>query len=169
MKVEVTGGLPFGTSAKDLALAIVGQLGAAGANGHMIEFCGDAIRGLDMAGRMTLSNMAVEMGARAGLIAPDETTFDYVRGRDLRADRRGARPRDRLVAHAGRPTPARHTTGRDDRCDAAIAPMVTWGTNPEAVVPITGSVPDPDDEPDRSARRSAAACSTTWGSCRASG
>ena len=83
MKVEVDGALPFGTTAKDLALAIIGRLGAAGANGHMIEFCGDTIRGLDMAGRMTVSNMSVEAGARAGLIAPDETTFDYMRGRRM--------------------------------------------------------------------------------------
>ena len=82
MKVEVSGALPFGTSAKDLALAIVGRIGASGANGHMIEYCGEAISGLDMAGRMTVSNMSVEAGARAGLIAPDRTTFDHVKGRE---------------------------------------------------------------------------------------
>jgi len=144
MKVEVNGGMPFGTSAKDLALAIVGRLGAAGANGHMIEFCGEAIRALDMAGRMTVSNMSVECGARAGLIAPDETTFDFVRGRELA-------PTDEAFEQAiafwrTLPSDAGAAFDRSVALDAAeIAPMVTWGTNPEAVIPITGRVPDAVD------------------------
>jgi 3-isopropylmalate/(R)-2-methylmalate dehydratase large subunit len=147
MKVEATGTLPIGTSAKDLALAMVGMVGAAGGNGHTIEFSGEAIAALDMAGRMTVCNMAVEMGARAGLVAPDEITFAYVRGRE-RAPAGDALDRAiewwrTLQSDAG---------ARFDRTvtiDAAsVAPMVTWGTNPEAVVPITGAVPDPDDETD---------------------
>ncbi|MCC8432308.1 3-isopropylmalate dehydratase large subunit [Reyranella aquatilis] len=147
MKVEATGGLPFGTSAKDLALAMIGLVGAAGGNGHTIEFCGDAIAALDMAGRMTVCNMSVEMGARAGLIAPDETTFAYVRGRE-RAPTVDAL--DRAIDWwRTLPTDAGARFDRTVTIDgSAIAPMVTWGTNPEAVVPITGAVPGPDDEPD---------------------
>ncbi len=147
MKVEARGGLPFGTSAKDLALAIVGRVGAAGGNGHTIEFCGDTIAGLDMAGRMTVSNMAVEAGARAGLIAPDETTFAYVRGREQAPTGDAL---DRAIAWwRTLPSDAGASWHRSVTIDAShIAPMVTWGTNPEAVVPITGAVPHPDDEPD---------------------
>lgn len=147
MKVEARGALPFGTSAKDLALAMVGQVGAAGGNGHTIEFCGDTIAALDMAGRMTVCNMAVEMGARAGLVAPDETTFAYVRGRE-RAPTGEALDRAidwwRTLS-----TDAGARFDRSVSIDAtAIAPMVTWGTNPEAVVPIKGTVPDPDGQTD---------------------
>jgi 3-isopropylmalate/(R)-2-methylmalate dehydratase large subunit len=140
MKVEVSGGLPFGTSAKDLALTIVGRLGAAGANGHMIEFRGDTIRRLDMAGRMTVSNMTVECGARAGLIAPDETTFDYVRGRALAPTEEAL---ERAIAFwRTLPSDPGAAYDRSVAIDAVeIAPMVSWGTNPEAVVPITGRVP----------------------------
>jgi len=151
MKLEVTGTLPFGTTAKDLALAIVGRLGASGANGHMIEFCGSTIVGLDMAGRMTVANMSIESGARAGLIAPDQTTFDYVRDRDFAPkgedfDRAVARWRT-LASDPGA------TYDRSVSLDtSAIAPMVTWGTNPEAVVPIDGIVPDPEDAPDEATR-----------------
>jgi 3-isopropylmalate/(R)-2-methylmalate dehydratase large subunit len=147
MRIEASGTLPFGTTAKDLALSIVGQVGAAGGNGHTIEFCGDTIAALDMAGRMTVCNMAVEMGARAGLVAPDETTFAYVRGREYAPTGEAL---DRAIDWWR--TLASDAGARFDRSfmiDAtAIAPMVTWGTNPEAVVPITGAVPDPDGEPD---------------------
>ena len=151
LKVEVTGILPFGATAKDLALTIVGTLGASGANGHMIEFCGDTIRGLDMAGRMTVCNMSIESGARAGLIAPDQTTFDYVRGRDLapkgEAFNRAVDAWHDLASDSGA------TYARAVSLDAsAIAPMVTWGTNPEAVMPIDGTVPDPQNTADETAR-----------------
>jgi 3-isopropylmalate/(R)-2-methylmalate dehydratase large subunit len=151
MKVEVSGALPFGTTAKDLAMTIVGRLGASGANGHMIEFYGEAIRALDMAGRMTVCNMSIEAGARAGLIAPDQTTFDYVRGRDFvpkgEAFERAVAGWRTLVSDPGA------SYDRSVALDASvIAPMVTWGTNPEAVVPIHGIVPDPRDAPDESTR-----------------
>lgn len=151
MKVEVCGGLPFGTSAKDLALAIVGQVGAAGGNGHTIEFCGDTIATLDMAGRMTVCNMAVEAGARTGMIAPDETTFAYVRGRQQGPKGDAL---DRAIA-SWRTLPSDPGAAWDRAVTIEalhIAPMVTWGTNPEAVAPITGTVPDPDDEPDAQRR-----------------
>ncbi|WP_428676212.1 3-isopropylmalate dehydratase large subunit [Reyranella sp.] len=150
-KVEVSGGLPFGTSAKDLALAIVGHVGAAGGNGHTIEFCGDTIAGLDMAGRMTVCNMAVEAGARTGMIAPDETTFAYVRGRQLGPKGEAL---DRAIAWwRTLPSDLGASWDRVVMIDAShIAPMVTWGTNPEAVVPITGAVPDPENEMDAQRR-----------------
>jgi 3-isopropylmalate/(R)-2-methylmalate dehydratase large subunit len=151
MKVDVTGALPFGATAKDLALTIIGKLGAAGANGYMIEYCGDTIRGLDMAGRMTVSNMSIEAGARAGLIAPDETTFDYLRGRQYA-------PKGEALEHAmawWRTLPSDPGAAYDKtvRLDAAdIAPMVTWGTSPDTAVPITDAVPDPQDQADESTR-----------------
>ena len=151
LKVEVSGGLPFGTTAKDVALAIVGRIGAAGANGHMIEDGGDTIRGLDMAGRMTVSNMSVECGARAGLIAPDQTTFDYVRGRAFAP--KGPALEQAIEWWRTLPSDPGAVYDRSVTLRASeIAPMVTWGTNPEAVVPITGSVPDPAGEPDEARR-----------------
>jgi len=152
MKVDVTGVLLFGTTAKDLALAIVGTIGASGANGHMIEFCGDTMQALDMAGSMTVSNMSIESGARAGLIAPDQTTFDYVRGRDFGPTGEAL---DRAIAFwRTLPSDPGAAYDRSISLDASeIAPMVTWGTTPETVVPITGVVPDPEDAPDEDARR----------------
>jgi len=151
MRVMVTGTLPVGTSAKDLALTITGKIGAAGANGHMIEYCGEAIRALDMAGRMTVSNMSVEVGARAGIIAPDTVTFDYLRGRDFApkdmAWNKALAAWQTLQSDPGAPYDKSVTLNA-----AEVAPMVTWGTNPEAVVPITGTVPDPDRATDAPAR-----------------
>jgi 3-isopropylmalate/(R)-2-methylmalate dehydratase large subunit len=151
MKVQVDGSLGFGCSAKDIVLAIVGKLGTAGGTGHVIEYTGEAIRGLDMAGRMTVSNMTIEAGARAGLIAPDETTFEYVKGRDFAPH--GEAFEQAVAYWRTLPTdPGAHydTTVLLNADD--IAPMVTWGTNPGAVVPITGAVPDPADEPDEGRR-----------------
>ena len=151
MRVDVTGGLPFGTSAKDVVLAIIGKIGTAGGNGHIIEYTGDTIRGLDMAGRMTVSNMTIEAGARAGMIAPDETTFEYVKGRPYAPK---GEAWDQAVAYwRGLPTdPGAHFDKSVFLTAADIAPMVTWGTNPEAVVPVTGVVPDPADIADEGTR-----------------
>jgi 3-isopropylmalate/(R)-2-methylmalate dehydratase large subunit len=151
MKVQVDGSLGFGCSAKDIVLAIIGKLGTAGGTGHVIEYTGETIRALDMAGRMTVSNMTIEAGARAGLIAPDETTFAYVKGRDF-APRGEAF--DQAVAYwRTLPTdPGAHYDATVLLNAGDIAPMVTWGTNPGAVVPITGAVPDPADEPDEGKR-----------------
>jgi 3-isopropylmalate/(R)-2-methylmalate dehydratase large subunit len=151
MLVRVDGAMPFGTSAKDMVLAIIGQIGTAGGNGHVIEYAGEAVRALDMAGRMTVCNMSIEAGARAGLIAPDETTFAYVKGREFAPQ--GAML-DRAVEH-WRTLPSDPGAFYDKTVviDAStIAPMVTWGTNPEAVVAITGVVPDPAAEPDEGKR-----------------
>jgi 3-isopropylmalate/(R)-2-methylmalate dehydratase large subunit len=142
MQIEVTGTLGFGCSAKDIVLAIIGKIGTAGGVGHVIEYTGEAIRALDMAGRMTVSNMTIEAGARAGLIAPDDKTFDYIKGRDFAP--KGA-AFDQAVAYwRTLPTDPGAVYDTIVTLDAAtIAPMVTWGTNPGAVVPVNGSVPDP--------------------------
>jgi 3-isopropylmalate/(R)-2-methylmalate dehydratase large subunit len=151
MQIDVTGTLGFGCSAKDIVLAIIGKIGTAGGTGHVIEYTGEAIRALDMAGRMTVSNMTIEAGARAGLIAPDETTFAYVKGRDFAPK---GEAWDQAVAY-WRTLPSDPGAVFDATVvlnTADIAPMVTWGTNPGAVIPVTGVVPDPAAEPDEGQR-----------------
>ncbi|MEE9387212.1 MAG: 3-isopropylmalate dehydratase large subunit [Paracoccaceae bacterium] len=144
MKVEITGHLHPGVTAKDITMAVIGATGTAGGTGYVIEYCGQAIRDLSMEGRMTVCNMAIEGGARAGLIAPDQTTYDYVKGRP----------------HA--PTPQQWDdavswwqtlfTDEDAVFDKVltlkaedIEPLVTWGTSPEDVLPISATIPSPDD------------------------
>jgi len=142
MKVQVDGTLPPGVTAKDIVLSIIAKTGTAGGTGHVIEYCGEAIRALSMEGRMTVCNMAIEGGARAGLIAPDETTFDYVRGRTHAP--KGAQWE---AAMAWWQTLHSDEGAHFDKVvtlDAAeITPVVTWGTSPEDALPITGAVPDP--------------------------
>ncbi len=149
--IRVDHTLGFGASAKDLVLAIIGKITTAGGNGHVIEFAGEGICALDMAGRMTVSNMSIEAGARAGLVAPDETTIDYVRGREYAP--KGA-AFDQAVAYwrslPSDPGAQYDTTVVLDARD--VAPMVTWGTTPGAVVPVTGVVPDPSAVADDGAR-----------------
>ncbi len=153
MRVTVDGKLPAGCTAKDIVLAIIGKIGTAGGTGHVIEFAGEAIRALSMEGRMTVCNMTIEAGARAGLIAPDETTFAYVQGKP-RAPKGGqwelaVNYWRTLVSDAGA------HFDREIKLNAAgIAPQVTWGTSPEDVLPITGKVPDPAAEPDAARRAS---------------
>lgn len=147
MLIEVNGVLGHGVTAKDLVLAIIGEIGTAGATGFVIEFGGETIRGLSMEGRMTVCNMAIEAGARAGLIAVDEMTIEYVRGRPLSPQRdlfeRAAIQWRDLVSDQGA------EFDRTVRIDAAtIKPQVTWGTSPEMVAPVDGRVPDPKDERD---------------------
>ncbi|SDX68280.1 3-isopropylmalate/(R)-2-methylmalate dehydratase large subunit [Ruegeria halocynthiae] len=144
MKVEITGKLQPGVTAKDITLAVIGETGTAGGTGYVIEYCGEAIRDLSMEGRMTVCNMAIEGGARAGLIAPDETTYEYVKGRPHAP--KGAQWEAALNwwktlytdddAHFDKVITLR---GED------IAPVVTWGTSPEDVLPITATVPNPED------------------------
>ncbi|TCP59916.1 3-isopropylmalate dehydratase large subunit [Rhodovulum bhavnagarense] len=144
MKVEITGQLPPGVTAKDITLSIIGHTGTAGGTGYVIEYCGEAIRSLSMEGRMTVCNMAIEGGARAGLIAPDETTFDYIKGRPHAP--KGAQWEAALAwwktlysdddAHWDKVV----TIRAED-----IAPVVTWGTSPEDVRAITGTVPAPEE------------------------
>ncbi|MCH7931290.1 MAG: 3-isopropylmalate dehydratase large subunit [Proteobacteria bacterium] len=153
MRINVVGEPAFGVAAKDLILAIIGRIGAAGGTGYVIEYAGPAVQALSMEGRMTMCNMSIEAGARAGLIAPDETTFEYVKGRPFAPE---GEAWEKAVADwrtlPGDPG-ARYDT--EVTLDAAeIAPQVTWGTSPEDVLPITGRVPDPADEADEGRRRS---------------
>jgi 3-isopropylmalate/(R)-2-methylmalate dehydratase large subunit len=153
MLVEVEGDLGPGITAKDIVLAIIGKIGTAGGTGYVIEYTGAAIRALDMAGRMTVCNMTIEGGARAGLIAPDETTFAYLQGRPL-APKGGAW--EQAVSYwRTLPSDAGAHYDKIVRLDAAqIVPQVTWGTSPEDVLPITGAVPDPAAEADEGRRAS---------------
>ncbi len=153
MLVRVDGQLPPGVTAKDIILAIIGEIGTAGGNGHVIEFAGEAIRALSMEGRMTVCNMTIEGGARAGLIAPDETTFDYVKGRN-RA------PTGKAWDMALDYWKTLHTD-EDAHYDkvvvldaAKLPPIVSWGSSPEDVISVTGAVPNPDDIADPNKRAS---------------
>ena len=151
MRIDVSGTLGLGCTAKDIVLAIIGKITTSGGTGHVIEYTGDTIRALDMAGRMTVSNMSIEAGARAGLIAPDQTTFDYVRGREFAPK---GEAYEQAVAHwKTLPTdPGAHFDTTVFMTAAEIAPMITWGTTPGAVIPVTGVVPNPADEPDEGKR-----------------
>ncbi|MBK7660832.1 MAG: 3-isopropylmalate dehydratase large subunit [Betaproteobacteria bacterium] len=147
LRIRVEGALPPGVTAKDVVLAIIGRIGTAGGTGSAIEFAGSAIRALSMEGRMTVCNMAIEAGARAGMVAVDAKTIDYLRGRPFApqgdAFERAVAYWRTLVSDEGA------LFDRDVEIDAAsIRPQVTWGTSPEMVVPVDGRVPDPSDERD---------------------
>jgi 3-isopropylmalate/(R)-2-methylmalate dehydratase large subunit len=142
LAVEVEGALRPGVTAKDLILAIIGRLGVDGGTGHVIEYRGGTVRGLDMDERMTMCNMSIEAGARAGMIAPDETTYDYLAGRP-RAPQ-GAAWERALGEWRALPTDAGAGFDRELHLDAAaVEPMITWGTNPGMVVPVSGAIPTP--------------------------
>jgi 3-isopropylmalate/(R)-2-methylmalate dehydratase large subunit len=147
LRVNVEGSLGAGVAAKDIILAIIGKLGTAGATGHVIEYAGEAIRGMSMEARMTVCNMSIEAGARAGMIAPDEVTFKWLAGRPFAP--RGAQwdaallRWRRLSSDPGASFDKEVSLSADE-----IAPMVTWGTSPEDVLPIDGRVPDPADPAD---------------------
>ena len=142
MKIDVRGGLAEGVAAKDLALGIIGQIGTDGAAGHVIEYAGEAVRGLSMEGRMTLCNMSIEAGARAGMVAPDETTLAYVKGKRFA-------PTDMTWENSveywrSLPTEEGASFDKIVEMDASqLCPFVTWGTNPGMVAPVTGRVPEP--------------------------
>ena len=154
MAVTVEGELPEGTTAKDVVLAIIGKIGTAGGTGYVVEYAGSVIRGLSMEGRMTVCNMSIEAGARAGLIAPDETTFAYLQGRPHAPQ--GA-DWDAAVAHwRTLRTDDDAVFDREVHIDASsLTPYVTWGTNPGQGLPIAESVPDPAAIADEGQRRAA--------------
>ena len=142
MEVRVDGALPNGVSAKDVILGIIGKIGVNGGTGHVIEYTGAAIRGLSMDGRMTVCNMSIEGGARAGMIAPDDTTFEYVRTRPYAP--KGAALETQIEEWRSLPTDAGAAYDRTVVINAGeLAPYVTWGTKPDMVVPVTDRVPDP--------------------------
>ncbi len=153
MRVTVDGKLPEGVTAKDIILSIIGEIGTAGGTGHVIEYAGEAIRALSMEGRMTVCNMSIEAGARAGMIAPDEKTFEYIKGRPKA-------PKGAAWDMAMRYWETLHSDegavfDREVKLDAAnLPPVVTWGTSPEDVVSVTGVVPDPDSVADEAKRAS---------------
>jgi 3-isopropylmalate/(R)-2-methylmalate dehydratase large subunit len=154
MRVRVDGALKEGVTAKDIILAIIGEIGTAGGTGYVIEYAGEAIRALSMEGRMTICNMSIEGGARAGLIAPDEKTFDYVKGRP-RAPKGGAfeiakKHWERLYTDEGA-----HFDHEVVLHAERLPPLVTWGTSPEQVVSISGRVPKPDEIADETKRKAA--------------
>ena len=151
MRITVDGTLGAGVTAKDVILAIIGKLGTAGGTGHVIEFAGSVIRGLSMEGRMTVCNMAIEAGARAGMIAPDDATFDYIAGKPMAPK---GELWDKAVAY-WRSLPSDEGARYDTELALAaedIGPTVTWGTSPEDALPIAGAVPDPEAESDASKR-----------------
>ncbi len=153
MLIRVDGELPPGATAKDIVLAIIGKIGTAGGTGYVMEYAGDAIKKLSMEGRMTICNMSIEAGARAGLIAPDETTFAYIKGRPFAPQ--GA-DWDKAVAYwKTLPSDVNAKYDREVVLNAKdIIPQVTWGTSPEDVLPITGVVPNPKDIVDENKRKS---------------
>src|SRR5713226_8059861 len=147
MRVEVEGTLPVEVTAKDVILAIIGKIGTAGGTGHVIEYTGSTVRCLSMEGRMTLCNMTIEGGARAGLVAPDETTFAYLKGRPYAP--KGAAWEQAVAYWRSLPSDPGARYDREVRLDAgAIAPHVTWGTSPQDALPITGRIPDPAEVED---------------------
>ena len=154
LRVTVDGTIPPGVTGKDIVLAIIARIGTAGATGHVIEYAGSAIRALSMEGRMTVCNMSIEAGARAGMVAPDDTTFNYLAGREYspkRADWDKA-----LAFWATLPTDDGASFDRDVSLDAAtLVPHVTWGTSPEEALPVTAAVPDPSTMSDPNRRQHA--------------
>ena len=154
LQILVRGSLPQGVTAKDLVLGIIGRIGADGATGYVIEYAGEAVRELSMEGRMTLCNMSIEAGARAGMVAPDETTFAYLRGR--RFAPQGSAWDEAVSYWKSLPSdPGAHFDRVVEIEAASLAPAVTWGTSPGMVVPVTERVPDPQRFPSE-AERSAA-------------
>ena len=154
MRITVNGSLPAGVTAKDMILAIIGEIGTAGGTGHVIEYAGDAIQSLSMEGRMTVCNMSIEGGARAGLVAPDETTFSYLKGRPMAPQGenwdKAVTYWKTLFSDEGASYDKEVTLKAED-----ISPTVTWGTTPEDVVSITGKVPAPSDFDDPNKQSSA--------------
>ncbi|MDQ1078987.1 3-isopropylmalate dehydratase large subunit [Pseudoroseomonas cervicalis] len=143
MRIRTDGALRAGVSAKDLALSIIARIGADGAQGHAVEYAGSAVRGLSMEGRLTLCNLAIESGARCGMVAPDETTIAFLRGRPHAPQ--GAAFDAAAEAWLALPSDADAAFDREVALDAAeIAPTVTWGVSPEDALPVTAALPDPD-------------------------
>ena len=154
MEIRVDGTLGFGVAPKDVALAIIGRIGAAGGTGHVLEYTGSTIRGMSIEGRLTVANMSIEAGARAGLVAPDERTFAYLKGRPMAPT--GADWDAALAYWRTLPSDTAATYDRTVTLEVGdIAPLLTWGTSPEDVVAITGTVPHPDSFADPAKRDAA--------------
>ncbi|MEY3681293.1 MAG: 3-isopropylmalate dehydratase large subunit [Ilumatobacteraceae bacterium] len=155
MSIDVDGVLPEGVTAKDVILAIIGRIGTGGGIGHVIEYRGSAIRSLSMEGRMTVCNMSIEAGAKAGLIAPDDTTFAYLEGREFAP--KGAKWEQALDAWRALSSDSGAAWDKEVRIDAStLVPHVSWGTNPAQVTGIDGAIPSPDDFADATTRETVA-------------
>ena len=153
MEVRVDGDLPDGVTAKDIILAIIGKIGTAGATGHVIEYTGRAIQSLSMEGRMTVCNMSIEAGARAGMVAPDKITYEYMQGREFVPH--GSDFDDAVVEWEKLSTDVGATYDKVIEIEASeLEPYVSWGTNPGMVVPVTATVPDPNDFEDEGDKES---------------
>src|SRR5438270_2221512 len=155
MAITVEGSLPEGVTAKDLILAVIARIGTGGGQGHVIEYAGEAIRALSMEARMTVCNMSIEGGARAGMIAADQTTFDYLKSRRF-APYGEAWTKAMKQWATLQSDPGAKFDATIDINAAQIAPFVTWGTNPGMAAPVTGEVPDPDRGASDSERNSIA-------------
>jgi len=155
-EIRVIGPLPRGLTGKDLILGIIGHVGVAGATGHAVEFTGDAIRGLSMEGRMTVCNMTIECGGRAGMVAPDDTTFEYMEGRQHVPKGRDFQEAVERWRTLITDPDAEYGSAVEFDC-SELEPQVTWGTNPAQVVPVTSPVPAPDSFPDAAEQQNAAA------------
>ena len=155
LEIRVDGTLGFGVSPKDLILHIIGQIGTAGGNGHVIEYRGSTFAAMSVEGRLTIANMSIEAGARSGLFAPDETTFAWLKGRPMAPQGEDWDAAAGPLARRCRPTKARRSTAACASTRRTVAPSVTWGTSPEDVVPVTGSIPDPDSFADPAKRAAA--------------
>jgi len=152
LRILIDGIIPEAVTAKDMALAVIAQIGIAGGTGYAIEYAGSAIRPLTMEGRLTICNMSIEAGARAGMIAPDDTTYSYLEGREFAP--KGAQWERALAFWRTLPTDDGACFDREVTLNASeLAPMVSWGTTPEDSLPITGAVPDPDTVADPDRRR----------------
>ena len=156
MRIRINGRLGFGVAAKDVILALIARIGAGGGTGHVVEYAGSAITSMSMEARMTVCNMSIEAGARAGMVAPDATTFAYMKDRPYAP--KGAAWDEALAFWKSLPSESEAVFDREVGMDAgAIAPMATWGISPEHAAPVTGKVPDPDDAPDEAKRGEIAA------------
>ena len=151
LRVMVNGIAPAGVTAKDIVLAVIAKIGTAGGTGHTIEFAGDAIRALTMEGRLTVCNMAIEAGARSGMVAPDDKTYEYLAGRDFAP--KGAQWEQALTFLRSLPTDDGATFDREVALDAAsLKPMITWGTSPEEAIAVDAVIPDPSSGSDANKR-----------------
>ena len=146
MRINLNGKTQKGVTAKDLILGLIGKIGTAGGTGHVIEYAGDAIRNLSMEGRMTICNMSIEAGARAGLIAPDEITFNYIKGRNFAPKENWD---EALKFWKSLPSDEKAIYDNEEVLEVnKLEPQVTWGTSPQDVCSIKGEVPNPENEKD---------------------
>ncbi len=163
MRITINGALAAGVHSKDVILAIIGKIGAGGAGGHAIEYAGPAIRAMSIEQRLTICNMSIEAAARCGMVAPDDTTFEYLHGRPFAPDGSGLGRRACAIGARCRAKPDARFDREVELDGAPIEPMVTWGTSPEDTLPISGYVPDPAAQSDAARREMVANALAVYG------